>query len=57
MKKIMNILLVLVLLAVPAVASASMYYTLEGTVNQVNDHGGLASSAGYLLVTQSVMSL
>ncbi len=46
MKKIMNILLVLVMLAMPAVASASMYYTLEGTVNQVNDNGGLARSAG-----------
>jgi hypothetical protein len=45
-KRIYVIFALLVLLVVPAQASASSYYTLEGTVSQISDYGGLASAAG-----------
>ncbi|WP_419780346.1 hypothetical protein [Maridesulfovibrio sp.] len=46
MKNILSIVALLVLLTVPSFASASAYYTLEGTVGAIQDRGGLASAAG-----------
>ncbi|NDV28696.1 hypothetical protein [Desulfovibrio sp. JC010] len=46
MKNILSILALLVILVIPAQASASYYYTLEGTVGSISDGGGLASAAG-----------
>lgn len=46
MKNIYAVILLLITLTVPAVSQASSYYvTLEGTVNSIQDNGGLASSA------------
>ncbi|WP_419780347.1 VPLPA-CTERM sorting domain-containing protein [Maridesulfovibrio sp.] len=46
MKRIYTILALLVILAVPAQASASYFYTLEGTVGSISDGGGLARASG-----------